>query len=328
MVVTLGALLGDVPHTRAVRVTGTATDPDADQRPRAHPLAVRGPDRHRRRAARRVPRRPGMRSASLWAPVPHYVATPPNPPATRALLERLGQLAELRARPARTRPARRPLAGAGRPRDPDNDEVTSYVRELEVAGRRRGRRRARHRARRPPRGRRLGARAPTTSPPRSSSSSATRTAAPELMPVGPGAAGARPAHPRRRGLVHDRGAGRHRRPVRHVLARQVRRPRRRSRSTSTATASRRPRSRPTSSARWSWCAACCWSLGLLTRPAALLLAAQPGRRHRHRRSGRRRHVPPRGRPRRCWSAMLFLVWAGAGASRSTVRCVARRAACR
>ena len=35
-------------------------------------------------------RRPA--SASLWAPVPHYVSTPPNPLATRALLERLAQL--------------------------------------------------------------------------------------------------------------------------------------------------------------------------------------------------------------------------------------------
>ena len=31
-------------------------------------------------------------SASLWAPVPHYVSTPPNPSATRAILDRLGQL--------------------------------------------------------------------------------------------------------------------------------------------------------------------------------------------------------------------------------------------
>ncbi len=38
-------------------------------------------------------------------------------------------------------------------------------------------------------------------------------------------------------------------------------------------------------------------LGLLTRPAALLLAAQPGRRDRHRGPGRRRYVPPRGRAR-------------------------------
>ena len=44
-------------------------------------------------AARRV----GFASASIWAPVPHYVATAPNPKATRALLDRLGVAARRRA---------------------------------------------------------------------------------------------------------------------------------------------------------------------------------------------------------------------------------------
>jgi hypothetical protein len=34
----------------------------------------------------------GVTSASLWAPVPHYVSSSPNPAATRALLDRLGRL--------------------------------------------------------------------------------------------------------------------------------------------------------------------------------------------------------------------------------------------
>jgi hypothetical protein len=42
-------------------------------------------------AARRV----GFASASIWAPVPHYVATAPNPKATRALLSRLSQLTDI-----------------------------------------------------------------------------------------------------------------------------------------------------------------------------------------------------------------------------------------
>jgi predicted ATP-grasp superfamily ATP-dependent carboligase len=37
-------------------------------------------------------REAGMPSVSLWAPVPHYVASPPNPKATRALLERLSEV--------------------------------------------------------------------------------------------------------------------------------------------------------------------------------------------------------------------------------------------
>jgi hypothetical protein len=67
----------------------------------------------------------------LWAPVPHYVSSPPNPPATRALLERFGQVAQLEL----------DLQGLDQLVDlwrvqvdhaiRDNDEVSSYVRELE-----------------------------------------------------------------------------------------------------------------------------------------------------------------------------------------------------
>jgi proteasome assembly chaperone (PAC2) family protein len=91
MVVTLGALLADVPHTRAVRVTGATTDPDLMarlglQRSRYEgPTGIVGVLHDAARAA-------GVASASLWAPVPHYVSTPPNPVATRALLDRLGRL--------------------------------------------------------------------------------------------------------------------------------------------------------------------------------------------------------------------------------------------
>ena len=73
----------------------------------------------------------GLRSASLWAPVPHYVASPPNPPATRALLERFAQLADLEL----------DLHGLDQLVDlwrvqvdqaiRQDDEVSTYVRELE-----------------------------------------------------------------------------------------------------------------------------------------------------------------------------------------------------
>ena len=130
MVVTLGALLGDVPHTRAVRVTGTASDPalinglELSRSQYEGPTGIVGVLHDACRAT-------GLRSASLWAPVPHYVATPPNPPATRALLERFAQLADLPL----------DLHGLDQLVDlwrvqvdhaiRDNDEVTNYVRELE-----------------------------------------------------------------------------------------------------------------------------------------------------------------------------------------------------
>jgi proteasome assembly chaperone (PAC2) family protein len=130
MVVTFGALLGDVPHTRRVRVTGTATDPALVGQLGLVPSRYEGPTgivgvlHDACRAA-------GVRSVSLWAPVPHYIASPPNPPATRALLERFGALTGLTF----------DLAGLEQLADvwraqvdhaiADNDEVKTYVRELE-----------------------------------------------------------------------------------------------------------------------------------------------------------------------------------------------------
>ena len=88
MVVTLGALLADVPHTRPVPITGLASDPDLVERLSLSRSNYEGPtgivgivhDACRRR---------DLTSASLWAAVPHYVAAVPNPKAALALLRRL-----------------------------------------------------------------------------------------------------------------------------------------------------------------------------------------------------------------------------------------------
>ena len=94
MVVTLGALLGDVPHSRPMRCTGSATDEVLAARLGMERSRYEGPTGivgvlHD--AARRV----GFASASIWAPVPHYVATAPNPKATLALLTRLATLLDV-----------------------------------------------------------------------------------------------------------------------------------------------------------------------------------------------------------------------------------------
>jgi proteasome assembly chaperone (PAC2) family protein len=94
LVVTLGALLGDVPHSRPMRCTGSATDEVLAAKLGMERSRYEGPTGivgvlHD--AARRV----GFASASIWAPVPHYVATAPNPKATRALLSRLSSLTDI-----------------------------------------------------------------------------------------------------------------------------------------------------------------------------------------------------------------------------------------
>ncbi len=91
LVVTLGALLADVPHTRPAPVTGSATDPQLVEELGLAASRYEGPtgivgvlhDSCRGAA---------MPSASLWAAVPHYVSLAASPKAALALCRRLGDL--------------------------------------------------------------------------------------------------------------------------------------------------------------------------------------------------------------------------------------------
>jgi proteasome assembly chaperone (PAC2) family protein len=88
LVVTLGALLADVPHTRPVSITGIASDPALIARLGLSSSSYEGPTgivgilhgafQHA-----------GVPSASLWAAVPHYIAAAPNPKAALALVRKL-----------------------------------------------------------------------------------------------------------------------------------------------------------------------------------------------------------------------------------------------
>ena len=88
IVVSLGALLGDVPHTRPVAMSGHASDAALLERLGIQPSAYEGPTGivgvlHTACADA------GLPAASLWAAVPHYVAAASNPKAALALLRRV-----------------------------------------------------------------------------------------------------------------------------------------------------------------------------------------------------------------------------------------------
>src|ERR1700719_4740860 len=88
VVVSLGALLGDVPHTRPVAMTGHASDPALMERLGIQASNYEGPTGivgilHSACSEA------GMPSASLWAGVPHYVAAAANPKAALALVRRV-----------------------------------------------------------------------------------------------------------------------------------------------------------------------------------------------------------------------------------------------
>ncbi len=88
LVVTLGALLADVPHSRPVSVTGFATDPTLVSRLSLAQSSYEGPTGIVG-VLHDACRTAGLPSASLWAAVPHYIAASPNPKAALALIRKL-----------------------------------------------------------------------------------------------------------------------------------------------------------------------------------------------------------------------------------------------
>ena len=88
LVVTMGALLADVPHTRPISVTGLASDAGLVSRLGLNSSSYEGPTGivgilHA------ACQEGGLPSASLWAAVPHYIAASPNPKAALALVRKL-----------------------------------------------------------------------------------------------------------------------------------------------------------------------------------------------------------------------------------------------
>jgi proteasome assembly chaperone (PAC2) family protein len=93
LVVTLGSLLADVPHTRPSPVTGSASDEQLVQRLGLQPSRYEGPTGIVG-VLHDSCKNAGLPSASLWAAVPHYVSLAPSPRAALALCRRLGEMLE------------------------------------------------------------------------------------------------------------------------------------------------------------------------------------------------------------------------------------------
>jgi proteasome assembly chaperone (PAC2) family protein len=93
-VVTLGALLSDSPHTRPTPVTGTSYDSESATRYGLERSRYEGPTGIvgvLQDACVGI----GIPAISFWAAVPHYVAQPPNPKATIALLHRVEEVLDI-----------------------------------------------------------------------------------------------------------------------------------------------------------------------------------------------------------------------------------------
>jgi proteasome assembly chaperone (PAC2) family protein len=130
MMVTLGALLADVPHTRPSPVTGSASDPDLVQQLGLSESRYEGPTGivgvlHDACRQAEIP------SASLWVAVPHYVSLTPSPRAAVALCERLGGLIGVDIDVAELEEAAQSYEELVSEAVASDEETAAYVEELE-----------------------------------------------------------------------------------------------------------------------------------------------------------------------------------------------------
>jgi predicted ATP-grasp superfamily ATP-dependent carboligase len=93
-VVLLGALLADAPHTRPVPVTGAASGLGLSGALSLEPTRYEGPTGILG-VLQDACAKADLTTVSLWAAVPHYVAQPPSPKATLALLRRVEDLLDV-----------------------------------------------------------------------------------------------------------------------------------------------------------------------------------------------------------------------------------------
>ena len=130
LVVTLGALLADVPHTRPAPVTGSASDPELVRRLGLQQSRYEGPTGIVG-VLHDACREAGLDSASLWAAVPHYVSLAPSPRAARAIVDRLGTLLGTEIDTAELVEAEESYATQVSEAVASDAETAAYVEELE-----------------------------------------------------------------------------------------------------------------------------------------------------------------------------------------------------
>jgi proteasome assembly chaperone (PAC2) family protein len=94
IVVALGALLADTPHTRPTPVTGSAYDAESARTYGLEASSYQGPTGILG-VFQDACVQAGLPAISFWAAVPHYVSQPPSPRATVALLQRVEEVLEL-----------------------------------------------------------------------------------------------------------------------------------------------------------------------------------------------------------------------------------------
>jgi hypothetical protein len=130
LVLTLGALLAEVPHTRPVRLVGNAYDPELAARLGIRPSRYEGPTGIVG-VLNTLCRERGIATASLWANVPHYISGIENPKASMALVRRVLALLNVEADLTDLEDATRQFDQNLEEIVSQNAKIADYVKKLE-----------------------------------------------------------------------------------------------------------------------------------------------------------------------------------------------------
>lgn len=131
LVITLGALLADVPHSRPISVTGTSANPELAKRFGVEVSRYEGPtgilgiiqDACQRRE---------LDAISLWAAIPHYASGSPSPKATLALIEEIEDFLEISIPNGDLPEAAKAWEIAVSQLAAEDSEISEYVKQLEA----------------------------------------------------------------------------------------------------------------------------------------------------------------------------------------------------
>ncbi|SDS17922.1 PAC2 family protein [Actinoplanes derwentensis] len=129
-IVLLGALLADVPYTRPLPISGSASDPDMAEKYKVVPTRYDGPTGIvgvLQEAATRA----DVDALSFWVHVPHYANNPPCPKATLSLLSRIEDVLDLPVPMADLAEQADDWEKRVRAAAEQDAELGEYVRELE-----------------------------------------------------------------------------------------------------------------------------------------------------------------------------------------------------
>ncbi len=129
-VVLLGALLADVPYTRPLPISGSASDRTTAERHGLTPTRYEGPTGIVG-VLQDASTRAGLDALSFWVHVPHYANNPPCPKATLALLHRVEEVLDLPVPTADLAEESAEWEQRLRAAAETDAELAEYVRELE-----------------------------------------------------------------------------------------------------------------------------------------------------------------------------------------------------